>query len=315
MRLITHAAWGAQHGKGPTNVTPSGGVAVHYVGAGRLATVPHSKCAARVRAVEDQHVNGNGWAAIAYSYLACHHGYVFEGRGLGHRTAAQGTNSGNQYWLAVCALVGDGDTQLPDELLSAVRDAIDYMRGHGAGRGIRGHRYFHSTSCPGAPLYAWVDRGAPRPSSTPTPTPEPVEETLKTLVDLGAKQPQTIPAGQRRSLEFEVEYLDEDKVHTDAKDGARYPSIFPKGGDAPYGVTVQLVLADPPADGVMVSLASYERDGNDWVRDVRFEDVLAARHIMHANLRMNSGLKYRADVLNESAADVVVAEAYVLIAN
>ncbi|HZB28916.1 MAG TPA: peptidoglycan recognition family protein [Streptosporangiaceae bacterium] len=164
MKLITHAAWGARYGKGPTNITPSGGVAVHYVGVGRLATIPHSKCAARVRSIESQHVGGNGWAAIAYNFLVCHHGYVFEGRGLGHRSAAQGTNSGNQYWYAVCALVGDGDTIIPPALLAAVRDAIDYMRARGAGRGIKGHRDFHSTSCPGGPLYVWVRKGAPRPS-------------------------------------------------------------------------------------------------------------------------------------------------------
>jgi N-acetylmuramoyl-L-alanine amidase len=173
VKLIRHAAWDARYGKGPTNITPSGGVAVHYVGAGKLATIPHSKCAARVRSIESQHVNGNGWAAIAYNFLVCHHGYVFEGRGLGHRSAAQGTTSGNTYWYAVCALVGDGDKTLSSALLSGVRDAIDYMRSHGAGRGIKGHRDFHSTSCPGSPLYAWVKKGAPRPS-----TPKPPEDDL-----------------------------------------------------------------------------------------------------------------------------------------
>jgi hypothetical protein len=156
--------------------------------------------------------------------------------------------------------------------------------------------------------------GYGRPAYT-APEPEPVEDTLKTLVDLGARDPQTIPAGERGSLSFELEYLDEGKIHTDAKDGARYPSIFPKDGDAPYAVTVQLVLDAKPADGVVVSLASYDRDSNDWVRDVRFEDVLAPRHIMHANLRMSDKHKYRADIVNDSGVDVVVNAAYLLIAH
>lgn len=175
MKLINRAAWGAKYGRGPTNITPqNGGVAVHYVGAGKLATIDHDRCAARVRGIEADHVNGNGWQGIAYNFLVCHHGYVFEGRGLGRRSAAQGTNSGNQNWYAVCALVGAGDATLPDELLTAVRDAIDYMQSRGAGKKIRGHRDFHSTSCPGGPLYAWVKAGAPRPGGgEPEPVPQP----------------------------------------------------------------------------------------------------------------------------------------------
>lgn len=147
MKLIRRTSWGAQYGRGPANITPgNGGAAVHYVGGGKLTGIAHSKCAARVRSIEDHHVNGNGWQGIAYNFLACEHGYVFEGRGLRRRSAAQGTNSGNQNYYAVCALIGDRDTP-GDTLKSALRDAIDYMRKNGAGANIRGHRQFHSTSC------------------------------------------------------------------------------------------------------------------------------------------------------------------------
>lgn len=152
-------------------------------------------------------------------------------------------------------------------------------------------------------------------SAQPAPAPA-QEEILKTLVDLGAAQPRTIKAGARGSLAFELEYQDTSKIHTDAgKDGTRYPSIFPKGGDAPYAVTVQLVLAERPGDGVVVSLASYERDKDEFERDVRFEDVLGRQHIMHANLRMSDQHKYRADLINDSGKDVTVERAYMLIAH
>lgn len=166
MKLIKRSQWGARYGRGPTNVTPErGGVAVHYVGAGKLTGVDHDKCAPRVRSIENDHVNGNGWDGIAYNFLACEHGYVFEGRGLGRRSAAQGTTSGNQNYYAVCALIGAQDTP-GDTLKNALRDAIDYMRNDGAGARLRGHRDFRATSCPGDPLYQWVGAGAPRPGET-----------------------------------------------------------------------------------------------------------------------------------------------------
>lgn len=310
MKLIRRSAWRARYGRGPTTITPErGGVTVHYEGGGKLTGRPHSTCAARVRGIENYHVNHQGWQGIAYSYLACEHGYVFEGRGLGHRTAANGTNSGNQNWYAVCALIGDADP-LSDGLLTALRDAIDYMRAHGAGRRINGHRDHLSTSCPGARLYAWVKKGAPRPKS-PKP-PDPQEETLKTVVDLGAVKPQTIPAGQRRSIAFEVEYADPDKVHSD--NGAQ-PSVAPKGKDAPYAVTVEVVLDARPGPGAELTIASYSRSGEAFERDIRGIELIGARHVLHSNIRMSDAHKYRADVVNHSGADVVVQRAYLFVAH
>jgi hypothetical protein len=170
VKLIKRSQWGAKHGRGPTNITPEkGGVAIHYVGGGKLTGIEHSRCAARVRQIEEDHVNGNGWAGIAYNFLACEHGYVFEGRGLGRRSAAQGTTSGNQNYYAVCALIGDKDPS-DDPLKNALRDAIDYLRDHRAGSRIKGHRDFRATSCPGERLYSWVREGAPRPGSPSVPT-------------------------------------------------------------------------------------------------------------------------------------------------
>lgn len=170
MKFVSRSEWGAKYGRGPTNITPGkGGVTVHYEGGGKLTGQPHSKCAARVRNIESYHVNHNGWQGIAYTLLVCEHGYVFEGRGLGHRTAANGTNSGNQNWYAVCALIGDKDPA-GDTLLHGMRDAIDYLQKNGAGKKINGHRDHLSTSCPGSALYAWVKKGAPRPGDSPSPS-------------------------------------------------------------------------------------------------------------------------------------------------
>lgn len=310
MKLVKRSAWGARYGRGDTNVTPErGGVTVHYEGGGKLTGRPHSTCAARVRGIESYHVNTQGWLGIAYSYLACEHGYVFEGRGLGRRTAANGTNSGNQNWYAVCALIGDADPT-SDALLTALRDAIDYMRAHGAGKKINGHRDHLSTSCPGSRLYAWVKRGAPRPKP-PTPPKPPVEDTLKTVVDLGNEKPQTVPKGQRRSIAFDLEYADPDKVHPD--NGAQ-PSVAPKGGNAPYAVTIEVVLAARPGPGAELTFASYT--GNDaFERDIRGIELVGARHVLHSNIKMGAPRKYRADLINNTGADLVINRAYMFIAH
>ncbi|MFE9099832.1 peptidoglycan recognition protein family protein [Actinomadura geliboluensis] len=166
MKFVSRAAWGARHGRGSTAVTPAqGGVTIHYEGGGKLTGHPHSECDNRVRNIETYHVEHNGWAGIAYTALVCEHGYVFEGRGLGHRTAANGTNSGNQNWYAVCALIGDKD--VPSAALKAgILDAIAWCRkSGGAATRVNGHRDHLSTSCPGDRLYAWVRAGAPAPKT------------------------------------------------------------------------------------------------------------------------------------------------------
>lgn len=169
MLLVEREAWDAEYGRGGTNITPQyGGVTLHYEGGGLLTGRLHTVCAGKVRAIEEYHAEDNGWDGIAYTLLVCEHGYVYEGRGVGHRTAANGTTAGNQNWYAVCAMIGDRDP-LSDALLRGMRDAIDYLRVHGAGSRLNGHRDHLPTSCPGTRLYEWMKAGAPRPGGGPAP--------------------------------------------------------------------------------------------------------------------------------------------------
>lgn len=143
----------------------------------------------------------------------------------------------------------------------------------------------------------------------------PTEDTLKTVVDLGAEKPQTVKAGQRYSLGYELEYSggDPGKIHTDADKSGRYPSIFPTGGDAPYAVSAEVVLAGRPDPGVQLVVASYARNANTWERDIRGEELASVRHTLHSNVRMSDQHKYRIDVVNSSQHDVVVERAYLFI--
>lgn len=127
----------------------SGGVALHYGGpATNLNPDNHGECVHLWKQWQDFHMDSRGWSDIAYTMGVCDHGYAFAGRGAGVRTAAQGTNDGNQRYYAVVWLGGEGE-----EPTQAAMDAFDWcvltLRKTGAGNSVRPHRSFHSTSCPG----------------------------------------------------------------------------------------------------------------------------------------------------------------------
>ncbi|GAA1161001.1 hypothetical protein F4556_005173 [Kitasatospora gansuensis] len=182
MQYVSRAERGAPAPKRDfTNIDSTRGVKVHYEGtevpAGLAAPDQHGQCAARVNAIEQSHLNHptENYISIAYSAMVCPHGTVYEGRGLHHLQAANGPGLNSQHY-SVCAMLGDsGLTEPTDAQLHGLRDAVEwFQRDGGAGPEIKGHRDGYATSCPGGPLYAWVQAGAPRPGSTaPAPRPTP----------------------------------------------------------------------------------------------------------------------------------------------
>jgi len=159
MTFITRAQWGARapESNGNTIAAHPLGVAVHY-SAANLGSFPDSECDDKVRGIQNYHIDHNGWADIAYSFLVCPHGNIFEGRGTGKGSAANGTTVGNLNWYAVCGLGGPKDT--PSALmLTAFGDAISLCRKAGAGARVIGHRDLIATACPGTALYAYVTAG------------------------------------------------------------------------------------------------------------------------------------------------------------
>ncbi|MEV6960740.1 peptidoglycan-binding domain-containing protein [Streptomyces sp. NPDC051207] len=174
--FVSRSQWGARAPRDvSSNITPSqGGVVVHHVDAVKVARVSHADCAAQVRGIQNHHMDTNGWSDIAYSHLACVHGYVFQGRGEYVRTAAQGTTQGNDDWYAVCALTGGTSSNydaITPQLIDAIRYGINRLRvSGGAARAITGHRDHHATECPGA-LYARVLSGEVNPGGGPLPYP------------------------------------------------------------------------------------------------------------------------------------------------
>lgn len=180
MDFVTRAQRGAPAQKATfTWVDHTLGTKVHYEGTDVPADLAnpdqHHRCAGRVNAIEASHLANTkeGYIALAYNAMVCPHGTVYEGRGAHAKCGANGNSTLNQNHYAVCAMLGNtGLTEPTDAMLNGLRDAIEWLqRDGGAGPEIRGHRDGYATSCPGAPLYAWVQAGAPRPSA---PTPPPV---------------------------------------------------------------------------------------------------------------------------------------------
>jgi hypothetical protein len=177
--MITRAEWGARPPRSVTTFTPSYGTTSHWEGP-HMGTFPHASCAAKVRGIQAFHMDSRGWQDIAYTYLTCPHGFVFEGRGRDVRTAANGTTQGNSTAYAVCYLGGEDDP-FTDAARAAQRAALDRLdRIGGAGPGRNCHRDWKPTACPGDVICGWVRAGQPIPD-TPSPTPHPDTEELFTV--------------------------------------------------------------------------------------------------------------------------------------
>ncbi|RLL70309.1 peptidoglycan-binding protein [Streptomyces sp. Z26] len=174
MKLVRRSQWGAPATSAASSIGSTRGVKVHYLGS-PYASRAHSGCDDAVRSIRASHLanRAEGYSDIAYNMLVCEHGYVFEGRGAHKKTGANGNSSLNSAHYAVCALLGSsGLTKPSDDMLAGIRDAIEWLREHGdAGNEIKGHRDGYATSCPGPALYAWVQKGAPRPGGTGGSTP------------------------------------------------------------------------------------------------------------------------------------------------
>lgn len=121
------------------------GVALHH-GASATPT-NHSGCISSWRAYQRLHMVDRGWKDIAYSMGVCNHGYAFDGRGAGIEVGSNGGPSSNTTYYSIC-FIGDGRDA--NELAkNAFEWCIQHLRTQGgAGKRVRPHSDFESTSCP-----------------------------------------------------------------------------------------------------------------------------------------------------------------------
>lgn len=172
MQIVKRSAfgWGSS---AASYAKPSRGLVIHYDGSKQgLAGKEHGACVDYWRRTRKFHMGpARGWADIGYSWGACPHGIVFEGRGLDRMQAAQ--PGGNTEWYSVTLMSGPGE-QPTEAQINAVRELRAWLMTKGVGPLVRGHRDFYSTSCPGDELYRLVTNG----TFTKTPTSSPEEDDV-----------------------------------------------------------------------------------------------------------------------------------------
>ncbi|OGM42359.1 N-acetylmuramoyl-L-alanine amidase [Aspergillus bombycis] len=120
------------------------------------------------KGVKNQHMDESpeDYFDIAYNLAVCEHGYIFDGRGKGHRSGANGNVQLNSDHYAVLAFLGkQGVTEPSDAQITGLQDSIAYLRRAGAGDEIKGHRDGYNTECPGGPLYKLVIDGSLDPGT------------------------------------------------------------------------------------------------------------------------------------------------------
>ena len=150
MNIISRDSWGAKPNK--TKFSKLGevkGLVIHWsaypIAVGNQAEMDQAKTIQRLHQVD------RGWNDIAYNFLVGDTGQIYEGRGFGNRSAAQGGNSreeinyNNKHYVAVCWLGGSKATDKPsDKAVESIKWLYEQVGGE-----LRPHSSFKQTSCPG----------------------------------------------------------------------------------------------------------------------------------------------------------------------
>ena len=150
VKIISRDAWGAKPNK--TKFSKLGevkGLVVHWsaypTAVGNVAEMD------QVKRIQRLHQEDRGWNDVAYNFLVGDSGQIYEGRGFGNRSAAQGGNSrqeinyNNKHYVAVCWLGGSNPTDKPSaKAIQAVRWLYKEVGGE-----LRPHSSFKQTNCPG----------------------------------------------------------------------------------------------------------------------------------------------------------------------
>jgi N-acetylmuramoyl-L-alanine amidase len=112
----------------------------------------------QVKKIQALHQNDRGWNDIAYNFLVGDTGQIYEGRGWGNRSAAQGGNSreeinfNNKHYVAVCWLGGINPADKPSaKAIECVKWLYSQVKGE-----LRPHSSFKQTACPGDAWRQWI---------------------------------------------------------------------------------------------------------------------------------------------------------------
>ena len=160
MLYLSRTDWGAAPAKKTLPVSRHlKGVCIHWMG------FPiHDDPATITSSIQRAHMSPpRSWWDIAYNELIGLDGTVVEGRGLLHRSGAQGGTRNNKDYVALGLLLGPG--QLPTaDMVAAVQQRIALVRYfQPQATAIVGHQQLKPTQCPGPDVMALLRAGAFEP--------------------------------------------------------------------------------------------------------------------------------------------------------
>lgn len=158
MKIIKRKDWGARSPKSTySKLGEIKGLVVHWSAYPKAITVAEEM--AQVKQIQALHQNDRNWNDIAYNFCVGDSGNLYEARGMGVRSAAQGGNTreeinfNNKHFYAVCWLGGSLPEDQPSKkAVQAVKDLWKEIGGD-----IRPHSSFKSTNCPGNAWRKWID--------------------------------------------------------------------------------------------------------------------------------------------------------------
>lgn len=167
MRIIPRSEWGARPARSSSRVARSRRRAfvVHYDG-----THPITRTGSAIpKAIQDFHMDGNGWRDGGYSFVISQAGDIYQMRGW-DEVGAHAGSKGNTEGIGVQVAIG-GNQEPSQEALRA----LAWLKGEAdrlMGRTLswRQHGDYMSTSCAGGPLRRWLAAGRPLSDSTPPQT-------------------------------------------------------------------------------------------------------------------------------------------------
>ncbi len=162
--VVSRSQWGAIFTNPAATSTVSHLIVHHEFGSNTS-----SDWAARVRSVQNFHINGNGWSDIGYNFLVDPNGVIYEGRAGGDNAIGAHFCGRNRNTMAVCML-GDYSSVTPTTATqNSVKDILAWKANkeginplgssfHSSVNGslthIAGHRDAGCSVCPGNGGYA-----------------------------------------------------------------------------------------------------------------------------------------------------------------
>ena len=171
--LSTRNEWDARAPKTDYRYYTASHLAIHHTAtASAGAADTWEDCASAVRAIQDYHMDTNGWIDIGYNYLICQTGDIFQGREDGDDSrdvvgAHDGYNEGSVGTAALGYFHPPEDQQPSSALIDGYTDLFGWIVDrrdinptgtsnyfeYGPLRNVYGHRDVKATACPGDHLY------------------------------------------------------------------------------------------------------------------------------------------------------------------